>query len=67
VEQGSVIEVKAGELTRKLPSEPLDLCEDCSALFLDWLRSGHQANHAAPARAIPSTLDGLAVPSPGRV
>src|SRR4051794_7375560 len=37
----------AGDLTRQLP-QTLDLCTDCSALFADFLRSGHQANHAGP-------------------
>jgi hypothetical protein len=44
------VEVKAGELTRQLP-EALDLCQECEALFLDFLKSGHHANHAGPVAA----------------
>jgi hypothetical protein len=55
VQQGSGVEVKAGVLTSQLP-EALDLCEDCSALFADWLRSGHQASQAGPVGAIPAPL-----------
>jgi hypothetical protein len=47
---------KAGELTRKSPAESLDLCEDCTALFLDWHRSEHQAVQAAPGAAIPAPV-----------
>jgi hypothetical protein len=61
VEQGSVIEVKAGILRGQLP-EALDLCEDCSALFADWLKSGHHAAHVEPGSGIPVALDWLATP-----
>jgi hypothetical protein len=60
VEQGSVIGVKAGALTRQ-QSETLDLCEDCSRLYIDFLQSGHQAVHAGPVAAIPGTLERLPV------
>jgi hypothetical protein len=50
VEQSSVVKIEAGDLARQLPTEPLDLCEDCSGLFLSWLRSGHQAAHVDPGR-----------------
>jgi hypothetical protein len=58
VEQGSVIEIKAGSLTRQQP-ETLDLCEDCSRLLTDFIQSGHQAVHAGPVAAIPGTLEGF--------
>jgi hypothetical protein len=34
----SIIEVKAGDLVRQL-DQPMDLCSECCAEFLDWLRS----------------------------
>jgi hypothetical protein len=60
VEQGSVIEVKAGDLTKQV-TETLDLCTDCSALFADFLRSGYQAAHAGPVGPIPGALGSLDV------
>jgi hypothetical protein len=41
--------VKAGVLTSQLP-EAMELCEDWSALFADWLKSGHHTHQAAPER-----------------
>jgi hypothetical protein len=43
---GSIVEVKAGDLTRQF-SEALDLCSDCSGLFSDFLKAGHQTHQAA--------------------
>jgi hypothetical protein len=60
VEQGSVIEVKGGELTRQLP-ETLDLCTDCSALFADFLKSGHPTRQAAPHGPLGSEAGSLDV------
>jgi hypothetical protein len=53
-----VIEIKVGALTRQQP-ETLDLCDDCSRLFTDFIQSGHQAAHAGPVEAIPAALEGL--------
>jgi hypothetical protein len=55
VEQGSVIEVKAGDLRGRLP-EVLDLCSDCGSLFFDFIQSGHQAAHTGPVAATPAPL-----------
>jgi hypothetical protein len=39
IDQGSILEIKAGALTRQY-SGAIDLCSECSALFTDWLRGG---------------------------
>jgi hypothetical protein len=45
VERGSVLEVKAGELTKQIAEPWVDLCSDCSSGFTDWLKSGRQTHH----------------------
>jgi hypothetical protein len=50
VKQVSVVEVKAGDLVRQLP-EAIDLCENCSSPFADWLKSCDHTNHARPGEA----------------
>jgi hypothetical protein len=48
---GSILEVKAGELTKHFAEPWLDLCTPCSERFADWLRSGLQVNHGGPRGA----------------
>ena len=51
----SILRVEAGDLANRLEGEPfVDLCEDCCARFLDWLRSGRQ-NGENDAGAIGAT------------
>jgi hypothetical protein len=38
---GSILKVKAGELTRRF-TEPLDLCGPCGLLLAQFLQQGHQ-------------------------
>ena len=40
----SIIEVKAGNLTR-LHSDPIDLCSECCERFNEWLKGGHEHGH----------------------
>jgi hypothetical protein len=44
---GSILEAKAGDLAKTPPDAWVDLCHECSGLFLDWLKAGraNQANH----------------------
>ena len=64
VEHGSIIELKAGELTKQHAEPWIDLCGSCSERFVEWLRSGkaHQAGHATPGHAASVMVDGLALP-----
>jgi hypothetical protein len=41
LENRSTLEVKAGGLGSR-HDEPLDLCQECQAGFIDWLRGGRQ-------------------------
>jgi hypothetical protein len=50
-----VLELSAGELRQQL-SEPADLCSDCSALFLDWLRAGHETPQDGAGEALADTV-----------
>jgi hypothetical protein len=60
LEQRSVLEARAGLLHGQL-FEPLDLCKDCSGLFLGWLKAGHQAAHVEPGNGISVAIDSLPV------
>ncbi|MGO8901591.1 MAG: hypothetical protein ACLQU5_25040 [Isosphaeraceae bacterium] len=49
----SVLAATRGELAVEVVGETalsdgFDFCEACVAGLLDWLRSGHQANHVEP-------------------
>jgi hypothetical protein len=49
-----VLELSAGELRRQL-NEPKDLCSDYLALFLDWLRAGHETHQDGDGEALADT------------
>ena len=48
----SILELKAGELTKQFAEPWIDLCGPCSERFIDWLRSGRQANRDGPGEAL---------------
>jgi hypothetical protein len=54
----SVIEAAAGPLRARTAS-PIDLCEDCAARLVGWLRSGHPADE----RGLGGAMQGTAVAS----
>jgi len=50
----AIVDVQAGGMVRQHP-EPLDLCEECSERFTDWLKSGRHANQGGPGGALAAT------------
>jgi len=50
----SRIEATGGPI-RSCIHGPLELCPKCVDGFLEWLRSGHQANHGGPGGALGDT------------
>jgi len=52
--EGAVVDVQAGGMVRQY-ADPLDLCQECSERFSDWLKSGRQANHHEPGGALADT------------
>ena len=63
LEHGSVIDIRAGDLTRRLPG-PLDLWESCTDLFGSWLKSGHQASYVEQSQTLVPLRVGLSVLAP---
>jgi hypothetical protein len=60
----SILEVKAGDLANRVEEPYFDLCAECAARFLDWLRSGRQ-NGQHDAGAIGATPNVESTVSPG--
>ncbi len=65
LEGGNTVQHAAGSLTKLLP-EDADYCDDCSASYVSWYRSG-RAGQAIASGASKDKTGRLPVPSPERV
>lgn len=55
IEGGAVIAVDAGRLRRQFP-DALDLCDDCSAAFVSFMRAPRQASQDGIGEPLAATV-----------